>query len=162
IGGFELRWYRVLFAGGFLVGFFVVQQFFRAEGRSEKHLDYILMVSVIGTLVGARLGHCLFYEPEIYLADPLRILNIREGGLASHGGFAGVMLALVWYTRRHRDVPFFWLTDRLAIPTMIEAGLIRLGNFFNSEIYGFPTDVPWAVTFTRADPLARHPTQLYE
>lgn len=162
IGGFELRWYSLFFASGFLVGFFVVQQFFRAEGKPEKHLDYLLMFAVIGTLVGARLAHCLLYEPEVYLADPIRILMIREGGLASHGGFAGVMLALGYYTFKNRDVPFFWVCDRFTIPTMFEAGLIRMGNFFNSEILGHPTDLPWGITFTNVDSISRHPTALYE
>ncbi len=162
IGFFALRWYSLFFASGFVLGYFMVREIFRAEGKSEALLDSLLFHLVVGTVVGARLGHCLFYEPYTYLHDPLRILQIWEGGLASHGGFAGVIVALILFCRKHQSISFFWLIDRVAIPTMIEAACIRIGNFFNSEIIGHPTDGPWGVVFTKVDNIARHPTQLYE
>lgn len=162
IGPFQLRWYSLLFAAGFFIGFYLMRSFYRQEKRSEKDLDTLLWYVLIGTIVGARLGHCLFYEPQYYLSHPLDILKLWEGGLASHGGTVGVILALYGYARKHPDQPFLWLADRLAIPTALTATFIRIGNFFNSEIYGAITTVPWAVVFERVDPHPRHPTQLYE
>lgn len=164
IGFFALRWYSLLFASGFILGYFMVRKFFRDAGKSEELLDSLLFHLVVGTVVGARLGHCLLYEPGEYLHDPIRILKIWEGGLASHGGFAGVIIALILFARKHLDTPFFWLIDRVAIPTTLEAACIRIGNFFNSEIVGKPAPegLPWAVTFLKNDKIPRHPTQLYE
>lgn len=162
IGPLQLRWYGLLFATGFLVGFYIMQRIYKREGRPERDLDTLLGYLLIGTIVGARLGHCLFYEPSYYLANPIEILKVWEGGLASHGGTVGVLLALYLYTRKRPDQPFLWLADRLAIPTALTAALIRLGNLFNSEIYGKITSVPWAFIFERVDPHPRHPTQLYE
>lgn len=162
IGPVALRWYGLFFALGFVVGYFIVKEIFRNEGRDATLLDSLLVYLMIATLVGARLGHVLFYEPVAYLTNPVDILKIWEGGLASHGGFAVVLLALVLFCRKHRDVSFVWLADRLTVPIMLAAGFIRLGNFFNSEIVGRPASVPWAVVFTAVDPLPRHPTQIYE
>lgn len=167
-GPIALRWYSLLFALGFVFGYFIVQRFFRAEGKDEAVLDSLLFHLVIGTVVGARLGHCLLYEPMDYLTDPLRILKIWEGGLASHGGFTGVTIALILFSRKYPDYPFLWVIDRCAPPTLMTAGFIRLGNFFNSEIIGKPWDGPWAVVFKKnfvhgaPDTIARHPTQIYE
>lgn len=162
LGPFHLRWYGVLFATGFLIGFYIMQHIYRREQRPEKDLDTLLGYILIGTIVGARLGHCFFYEPEYYLAHPIEIIKIWEGGLASHGGTIGVFLALFLYSRKRPNQSFLWLADRLAIPTALTASLIRLGNLFNSEIYGKITDVPWAFIFERVDPHPRHPTQIYE
>lgn len=162
IGPLQLRWYGLLFATGFLIGFYIMQRIYRREGRPERDLDTLLGYILIGTIVGARLGHCLFYEPSYYLANPIEIIKVWEGGLASHGGTIGVLLALYLYTRKRPNQPFLWLADRLTIPTALTAALIRLGNLFNSEIYGKITDVPWAFIFERVDPYPRHPTQLYE
>ena len=117
---------------------------------------------VLGTLVGARLGHCLFYEPAYYLSHPVDILKIWEGGLASHGGAAGVLIALWLYSRKHSDQSYLWLLDRIAVPAALGGALIRVGNLLNSEILGLPTDVPWAFVFARVDQIPRHPVQLYE
>ena len=164
IGFFALRWYSVLFAAGFVLGYFMMRRIFRAEGKPEVLLDSLLFHLVVGTVVGARLGHCLLYEPDQYLRDPIRILKIWEGGLASHGGFTGVIIALILFSRRYPETPFFWTVDRVTIPTMIEAASIRIGNFFNSEIVGKPAPegLPWAVTFLKNDKIPRHPTQIYE
>lgn len=162
LGPFTLRWYGLLFAAGFLVGFYLMRHIYRREGRPERDLDTLLWHLLIGTVVGARLGHCLFYEPEYYLSNPIEIFKVWEGGLASHGGTVGVFVALILYTRRRPDQPLLWLADRLAVPTALAASFIRLGNLFNSEIYGHMTTVPWAFVFERVDPHPRHPTQLYE
>ncbi|MCS7296963.1 MAG: prolipoprotein diacylglyceryl transferase [Bacteroidia bacterium] len=161
-GSFQIRWYGLLFAAGFLIGFYLMRWIYRQEQRNEKDLDTLLGYLLIGTIVGARLGHCLFYEPAYYLSNPIEILKVWEGGLASHGGTIGVFLALYLYSRRRPDQPFLWLSDRLTIPTALTASLIRLGNLFNSEIYGKITTVPWAFIFERVDPHPRHPTQVYE
>lgn len=162
LGPLTLRWYGLLFAAGFLVGFYLMRHIYRQEGRPEKDLDTLLWYLLIGTVVGARLGHCLFYEPQFYLSNPIEIFKVWEGGLASHGGTIGVFVALLLYTRKRPDQPFLWLADRLAVPTALAAAFIRLGNLFNSEIYGHITTVPWAFVFERVDPHPRHPTQLYE
>jgi prolipoprotein diacylglyceryl transferase len=116
---------------------------------------------VVGTIVGARLGHCLFYEPGYYLSHPLEILFIWKGGLASHGGAAGILLATWFFVRKHH-YPYLMLADRVALISPVAATFIRVGNFFNSEIIGHPSNVPWAIVFERVDRLPRHPTQLYE
>ena len=161
-GAFALRWYSVLFASGFALGYMMMLRCFRAEHRPESLLDSLLLHLVLGTVIGARLGHCLLYEPAVYLSEPLRILKIWEGGLASHGGFLGVLIALWLFASKHPETPFFWIADRVTIPTMVEAACIRIGNLFNSEIVGKPSDVPWAIVFTRNDSVPRHPTQIYE
>lgn len=161
-GPLALRWYSLLFASGIVAGYFIVTGMFKKEGKPMHLLDSLLFYIVVGTVVGARLGHCLFYEPADYLADPIRILYVWEGGLASHGGFTGVILALWLFSRRHPEIPFFWLADRISAPGMLGATLIRIGNFFNSEILGHPTDKPWGIVFKKHDEIARHPAQLYE
>ncbi len=162
IGGFALRWYGLLFAGGFLAGYAIMQRLFRAEGKPEKDLDALLLYLMVGTVLGARLGHTLIYDPGYYLAHPWQILAVWEGGLASHGGGAGVFLALWLYARKRPDQPYLWLLDRVAIPTALVGACIRLGNLLNSEIVGEPSTVPWAFVFERVDALPRHPVQLYE
>ncbi|MCM2277666.1 MAG: prolipoprotein diacylglyceryl transferase [Oligoflexia bacterium] len=161
IGSFSIRWYGLLFAISFVLGFRIVQKMFAAEKVSEKHLDPLFIYMIVGTIGGARVGHCLFYEPEIYLADPIRILKVWEGGLASHGAAIGIFFALFLYCRKHR-LSWLWLVDRLCITVALAGGFIRLGNLFNSEILGKPAELPWSFVFTRIDAIPRHPTQLYE
>lgn len=163
-GVFALRWYSLLFAAGFFAGYFIVRSFFRHEGKREEVLDSLLFHLVAGCVIGARLGHTLLYEPGEYLSDPIRILKIWEGGLASHGGFTGVTIALILFARKNPDFSFFWVTDRVTIPTIMTAGLIRIGNMFNSEIIGKEVDpsFPFAVVFKKVDLIPRHPTPLYE
>jgi phosphatidylglycerol:prolipoprotein diacylglycerol transferase len=116
---------------------------------------------VVGTIVGARLGHCLLYEPDYYLRHPLEILAVWRGGLASHGGAVGIFVAIWLYARRAgRDL--LWLMDRVALAAPIAGASIRIGNFFNSEIIGKPSTAPWAVVFARVDAVPRHPAMLYE
>ncbi len=162
VGPLTVRWYGVLFALLFWIGFLIVRWQFLTEGKDETTLNSLLTHLVVGTIVGARLGHCLFYEPGYYLHHPLDILKIWEGGLASHGGAIGVLIALYCYCRQHPDQPYLWLLDRIAVPTALAGCMIRLGNLFNSEILGLPTSVPWAFVFAREDLVPRHPAQLYE
>lgn len=162
IGPLAVRWYGLLFAVLFAIGYLIVRWQFRVEHKPEQDLDTLLVYLVAGTIVGARLGHVLFYDPQSYLAHPLEILAIWHGGLASHGGAIGVLLAVYLYSRRHKDQPFLWLMDRIVVPTALGGALIRLGNLFNSEILGEPTQVPWAFVFLRVDSVPRHPAQLYE
>lgn len=162
IGPIALRWYSLLFAAAFIAGYFIVQWMFRREGRPERHLDALLIYMLVGTIVGARLGHVLFYDPGYYFSQPLEILKIWRGGLASHGGAIGILTALYLFSRRTHEISFMWLLDRVAVPTALGGFFIRLGNLFNSEILGTHTDVPWGFVFARVDPLPRHPAQLYE
>ena len=162
LGPLAIHWYGVLFAGGFLLGYQIMQWIYHREGQPTEQLDKLLTYIFIGTVLGARLAHVVFYEPEYYFSNPWEILKIWKGGLASHGGTLGVLLAIVVFVRQHSDVRILWLLDRLAIPTALTACFIRLGNFMNSEIVGLPTDGSWGVIFEKVDMLPRHPVQLYE
>ncbi|MEZ6195139.1 MAG: prolipoprotein diacylglyceryl transferase [Planctomycetota bacterium] len=163
IGVVALRWYGLLFATAFVLGFFLMRGIYRREGKKESDLDSLLTWMVVATIIGARLGHCLFYEPAYYLSHPEKIIAVWEGGLASHGGAIGILIALWLYTRTRPDQPYLWLLDRIVLPTALAGCFIRLGNFFNSEIVGVHTDRSWGVIFRRLhDPEPRHPAQLYE
>jgi len=162
VGPFEVRWYGLFFALGFLLGYRIMARFYRGEGRRTESLSELFLYLMLGTIIGARLGHVLFYQPDYYLSRPWEILMIWQGGLASHGGFAGVMISLYLYLKKHRDMSFIELADRLTIACLPAAALIRVGNFFNSEILGTPSSLPWAVVFARVDSMPRHPAMLYE
>lgn len=162
IGAFGPRYYGLMFAIGFLVSYHLMQKVFRKEGRNEEDLSSLLMHIMLGTILGARLGHCLFYEPGYYLSNPIQILYIWRGGLASHGGTIGVLIASWLYIRKHKDQPFLWLLSRIAPSVAFTGACIRTGNFFNSEILGKPSELPWAVIFKRYDTVPRHPAMLYE
>ena len=169
IGGFELRWYSLLFVSGFILGWFIMQYFFRKEKVSEKLLDPLLYTLLICTIVGARLGHCLFYQPDYYLGSWEGFWEIFmpwKGGLASHGGTIAIIIGLIWYVNKYgkrNGFDLMWLIDHLVIPISFAACFIRLGNLFNSEIYGGPTDLPWGFIFQRnGETVPCHPTQLYE
>lgn len=167
IGPITLRFYGVCFALAFLTGFFIMRWMFRRENVPERELDPLLIYMLLGTVIGARLGHCFFYKPDHFLSHPLEILQIWKGGLASHGGAAGILVSLYIYARRRRGkaaerITYVWILDRMALPVALGGALIRIGNFFNSEIIGVPADVPWAVVFERVDAAPRHPAQLYE
>ncbi len=161
LGVIHVRWYGLLFALPFAVGYYIMRNMFERENQPVQHLDTLLTYVVISTVIGARLGHCLFYEPKIYLAEPIRILKIWEGGLASHGAGIGVIMGLLLFSQKTR-ISFWWIADRLAILVGLAGLTIRTGNLFNSEIYGKPTDLPWAFIFERVDAVPRHPTQIYE
>ena len=169
LGGFELRWYSLLFVGGFVLGWFIMRSFFRREKINEALLDPMLYMLLICTIVGARLGHCLFYQPDYYLgswAGFWEIFMPWKGGLASHGGTIAIILGIWWYARKYgpaNGFDFVWVLDHLVIPVSFAACFIRLGNLFNSEIYGGPTTLPWGFVFQRnGETVPCHPTQLYE
>ncbi len=159
--GLKIHWYGALFATAILAGLQVMKWIFQQEKVKIELLDSLLMYCVFGIIVGARLGHCLFYDPDFYLSNPMKILAIWEGGLASHGGGLGVIIAVYFFQKKYK-VEYLWLLDRLAIATALFGFFVRFANFMNSEIIGIQTDVPWAVVFTRIDLLPRHPAQLYE
>ena len=162
LGPFSIRWYGLLFATAFFLGFLYMRRVYVRERKSVADLDSLLIYMMISTIVGARLGHCLFYDPGYYLSNPLEIIKVWRGGLASHGGAIGIFTGLYLYSRKHPDQPYLWLLDRVAVPVPLAGFFIRLGNLFNSEILGIPTDKPWAIVFARIDELPRHPAQLYE
>ena len=161
LGPITVHWYGALFALAILSGLQVLKWCYIQEKIAVESLDDLLMYAVFGIVVGARLAHCLFYDPSYYFSHPLKILAIWEGGLASHGGGLGVIIAGYFYQKKHK-MSFIWLLDRLAISTALFGFFVRMGNFVNSEIIGIATDVPWAVVFSRIDNLPRHPAQLYE
>jgi prolipoprotein diacylglyceryl transferase len=161
-GNFGLRWYTLLFLAGILIGQYCFKRFLKEENRDEIYAEKLLYYIFIGTVVGARLGHCFFYDPAPYLANPIKILMTWEGGLASHGGYTGVIIALIMFVRKYPEFQFFWLADRISILGILAGAFIRVGNFFNSEIIGLPSELPWAVVFSNVDQIPRHPAQLYE
>ena len=169
IGPLELRWYSVLFVSGFILGWFIFKWFFKKEGVPETLLDPLLYTLLIGTIVGARLGHCLFYQPDYYLGSWdgfCEIFMPWKGGLASHGGTIALFIAMWWFAKhygRKYDFDFLWILDHLAIAVCFAAMFIRFGNLFNSEIYGDATSLPWGFIFElRGETVPKHPTQLYE
>ncbi len=162
LGPIHVRWYGLLFSLAFLSSFMVMLWIFRRERKGEDILNRLFLYVFIGVVAGARLGHCLFYGPEYYLTHPLEILKVWEGGLASHGAAAGILIALMLFLKRTKGMTFFWVSDRVSVVIPLAAIFVRLGNFMNSEILGLPASVPWAVVFERVDSIPRHPVQLYE
>jgi len=169
-----VRWYGLMWALAFIVSHFIMNRVYRTENRSDKDLDTLTLYIILGTIIGARLGHCLFYGPwfdqydefgrlieEGYLSHPLNMLKVYEGGLASHGGAIGIIIAMLLYCRKTGE-SWLWLFDRLVIVVPLAGMFIRLGNLINSEMIGTVTDVPWAFVFESYDPHPRHPAQLYE
>lgn len=173
IGNFTVAWYGLLFALSFLLAQRIMVHIFRAEGVKEELVDTLTLYMVLATVIGARVGHYLFYETPLLVQDPgkwfLEMLIPPYRGLASHGGGIGLLTALYLFARRYK-MNFLWITDRVAITAALCGCLIRFGNLMNSEILGVVTDVPWAFLFTQdpeylrgAYPLEpRHPAQLYE
>lgn len=159
--GIQIHWYGAIFATAVLTGFYVMKWVYIKESRDAETLDTLLFYMVVGIVVGARLGHCLFYNPGYYLADPIKILAIWQGGLASHGAGVGIMLAVYVFNKKY-DVGYMWLLDRLTLPAALSGVFIRTANFVNSEILGAPTNFPLGVIFSKVDNIPRHPVQLYE
>jgi prolipoprotein diacylglyceryl transferase len=155
-------WYGLFFASTFVYGIALFRTIYRLEGRRPDDVYDLALAVIGGTLVGARLGHVLFYAPDYYLSHPWKLLALHEGGLASHGAVIGIIAAVWIYSRAKRDQSFLWLCDRIGMSVPFSGCLIRIGNFFNSEIVGKPSDVPWAVIFSRVDAIPRHPVQIYE
>lgn len=162
IGGLEIAYYGLLWVAAFVLGGYIFGKMVKSEGLNPDMTDSAFMYMLIATIVGARLGHCFFYEPSYYLSNPLQILNLRAGGLASHGAAVGMVIGILIYSRKWK-IPSMWLFDRVGIVVAIGGALIRTGNLLNSEIYGTATDMPWGFIFVRAgETMPMHPTQIYE
>lgn len=172
IGGFGLRYYTLCFMLAFISSYVILLGIFKKEGKPQELLDQLTIYVFVGTVLGARLGHCLFYEFDYYKDHLLEMLlpirNVNGSltftgyqGLASHGGAIGIILALLLFCKKTK-VNFWWIADRLVIVAALSGAFIRTGNFFNSEIIGTPSTLPWAVIFAQVDAVPRHPAQLYE
>jgi phosphatidylglycerol:prolipoprotein diacylglycerol transferase len=162
LGPVSVRWYGLLFAMAFVAGYAIFTWVFKKEGKPKEDLEQLAVYMIFGTVIGARLGHCLFYNPEFYLLHPIEILKVWEGGLASHGAAIGILIALYLFSKKKKGYTMLWTLDRIVIVVALGGSFIRLGNLFNSEIIGKPADVPWAFIFTSVDNVPRHPTQIYE
>lgn len=156
-----VRWYGLMWALSFILSHFILSKVYKAEGRKIEDLDNLTLYVMLGTIIGARLGHCLFYDPVYYLTHPLDILKIYEGGLASHGGAIGILLSIWLYVKKTKE-DIWWLLDRIVLVVPLAGMLIRIGNLINSEIIGKPTNLPFAFVFESIDNIPRHPSQLYE
>lgn len=162
--------YGLLFVSGLIIGFLVMKRMFKREGIPEEQLDKLLIYVVFATIVGARLGHVFFYDWPSYRENPIDILKVWEGGLASHGAAIAIIIALYFYSIKVSKKPIMWILDRVVIPVAIAACFIRLGNLVNHEIIGKPSNLPWAFIFNQAgmeheingQQVPRHPAQLYE
>jgi len=165
LGPFQIRYYGLIFLAVFLGGYYLFRWQVRRAGGSENDATDVCVPGILGVLIGARLGHVLFYEPGRLLSDPLWVFQIWKGGLASHGATVGLLVAIYYYARRHRQ-SYIECMDRFSFSAALGATLVRVGNFFNSEIVGRVTDGTWGVRFPRHDGIAdaplRHPSQLYE
>ncbi len=155
IGSREIRYYGLLFALGFYLGYKIFQRIVKKEKLEESLLDKLLMYVMIGTVVGARLGHCLFYEPAYYLSNPIAILKVYEGGLASHGGAIGILIAIYFFSKKVSKRSMLWSLDRLLITVALAGALIRSGNLMNSEIYGEPTNSEYGFVYAQDTRLSR-------
>lgn len=162
LGFIAPRWYGLLFASSFFFGYLIMQRFFKKEGVDAKVLDKLTTYMLVSTVIGARLGHVLFYQPDYYLSNPIEILYVWEGGLASHGAAIAILIGLYLFARSEKR-DYLWVVDRIVIVTALGGFFIRMGNLMNSEIYGHETNLPWGFIFKRAgEQVAKHPTQIYE
>ena len=173
LGSLEIRWYGLMWGLGFMMAYEMVSRLFHKEKYPEDWADKLFIYSILSTIIGARLGHCLFYEWDFYGAHPIEIFKIWKGGLASHGGVFAIILALVFYSKKVTHKSVWWLFDRMIPAVAVVCACIRFGNLMNSEIFGFPTDMPWGFEFIRSrewqllynkggEGIACHPTQIYE
>lgn len=173
LGFFAVRWYSLMFLIGFTIGYYIIYKMFKHEGARQEWIDKLLIYVAIATIVGSRLGHVFFYQWDYYSQHPLDILKIWEGGLASHGGTIGIIIAILLYSKYVTKKSPIWTFDRLVVPVALVGALIRIGNLFNHEIYGHDTTLPWGFRFIEnlhswmagADPIFTapcHPTQIYE
>ena len=169
----DIRWYGIAFVLGFMIGLWIVQKIWKNEQLKEDWYDKLFFFVIVATIIGARLGHILFYNPGYYFSNPIEFFNFREGGLASHGGTLGIIIAIWIYSKYVTHRSMLWTFDRLVVPVGFVAALIRMGNLMNHEIYGHATNLPWGFRFIENIPywlhgydpiysVASHPTQLYE
>ena len=163
LGPFSVRWYGLLFASGFLIGYYIGEKMLRSEGVPQKWIDSVFFYIIIATIVGARLGHVFFYGWDYYSQNPSEIFKVWHGGLSSHGGTLGILIAIIIYSKVVSKRSMLWILDRIVVPTALVAAFIRMGNLMNSEIYGVQTSLPWGFIFERnGETVPKHPTQLYE
>ncbi len=172
LGFFMIRYYSLMFVIAFVLGWYIMKKIFISENISLQKLDTLFIYTVVATLVGARLGHFLFYEPEVFLEDPLSIILpvqfdpfkfVGFRGLASHGAAIAIIIAMYMYSRKVLKTNILWILDRVVIPVAFAAIFIRIGNFMNSEIIGIPTESSYGVVFKAlGETFPRHPVQLYE
>ncbi len=163
LGSLSVRYYGLFFAISFMLGYYLMEKMFKAEKIPLPWLEKLFMYVVIATIVGARLGHVIFYGWDYYAENPGEILMVWHGGLASHGGALGIVIAIIFYSKKVSKKSPIWILDRLVIPTALAAFFIRMGNLMNSEIYGVETTLPWGFIFARnGEEVAKHPTQIYE
>ena len=166
IGSFAIHWYGLMYLMAFaqflLLGRLRIRSpQYQSLGWTYKDLEDLLFAGVLGVVLGGRLGYTLFYQPGFYLAHPLNILKLWEGGMSFHGGLLGVILAMFWFAHRHKTT-FFVVSDLVAPLVPFGLAFGRLGNFINGELWGRPTDLPWAMIFPQVDMLPRHPSQIYQ
>ncbi len=173
IGSISFRFYSILYVLGLIAAYIILSKLVMREGKPRDFIDRFTWYAIIGLIIGARLGHCLFYEPNYYLHHIVEmLLPVRElpsggykfigyQGLASHGGAIGILIALYLFCKKN-NVKYLWMADRLVIPIPLTGVFIRFGNFMNSEIIGRPTMSDWGIIFAKTDMLPRHPAQLYE
>jgi phosphatidylglycerol:prolipoprotein diacylglycerol transferase len=168
VGPFAVRWYALAYIVGILAGWLYVRGIIRnaklwggAPPLGVPDYDDFVLWATFGIILGGRIGYVLFYNPGFFLAHPAEIVQLWKGGMSFHGGFLGVVIAVVWYARR-REIPFLTLGDLTCAAAPIGIFLVRGANFINGELWGRPSDVPWAMVFPSGGPLPRHPSQLYE
>ena len=163
LGPLSVRWYGLLFASGFLLGYYIVEKMFKWENEDPKWLDSLFFYLIIATVVGSRLGHVFFYGWDYYSQNLGEIFMVWHGGLASHGGALGVIIAMYLHSKFVTKRSVLWTLDRVVVPIALVASLIRTGNLMNSEIYGVETTLPWGIIFEQnGEIVAKHPTQIYE
>jgi prolipoprotein diacylglyceryl transferase len=173
IGPVSVRWYGLMWALAFFLGYRVESKIYKNEGMTQEQMDDLFMYMLIGTVIGARIGHCFFYDPKYYLSNLSEVLFVWKGGLSSHGGACGILISLWLYNKKVSKKTYIWVMDRIVIAVAIGGACIRLGNLLNHEIYGHETSVPWAFEFIKnihhwqmgAEPVfskPSHPTQIYE
>jgi phosphatidylglycerol---prolipoprotein diacylglyceryl transferase len=173
LGPIIIRYYSVLYVAGLIAAYFIINSLVVRDGKPRDFIDKLTWFSIIGLILGARIGHCLFYEGSYYISHPFEMIfpfkSLPQGGvkfigyqgLSSHGGAIGILLAMYFFCRKYK-VGFLWLADRLVFAVPLTGAFIRLGNFMNSEIIGKPTDLSWAIIFKQVDSQPRHPSMLYE
>lgn len=173
-GDFKIHYYSLMWMAAFVFGWYIMKKIYKHEGQTEEKLDSLFIYSVLGIMIGARLGHVIFYQPELFKQDffsiflPFRFRPEFEftgfRGLASHGAAIGMILSMYLYNKKILKKSVLWILDRVVVPVALGAIFVRIGNFFNSEMIGKPADesLPWAIVFKNFDDVARHPGQLYE
>ncbi len=174
IFGFTIHYYSMMWMAAFILGWYIMKKIYKHENETEEKLDSLFIYSVLGIMIGARVGHVVFYQAELITQDPLSIFlpfKFAGGfeftgfrGLASHGAAIGMIISMYLYNKKVLKKSVIWILDRVVVPVALGAIFVRIGNFFNSEMIGKPVEgsLPWSVVFKKMDNVARHPGQLYE